>query len=238
MPEDKKIQVTYSDDLIVWKFNELYKRIEKLEHILIDHKPYEKNFCNRVQDLEDRITDFNQEMLEQDAKIEKLEERMSKREENPQFQFTYHKSVFDRIEKLESVVKSPQENPVCNKPQEKCKECEKLGIGFHCIYCNDTKLAQQTPAPDLSQEGFYNCRHCGKIRNFNLSEYFCCNAESDYPEEKKTKTYWVNVYKHETGYILLGQPHDSEKKCDSFKSNVTSDFIKTISFEIEEDDLK
>jgi hypothetical protein len=65
--------------------------------------------------------------------------------------------------------------------------------------------------------------------------YYSEKSAEDLFMAQKTKTYWVNIYKHENNKIHCGEVYSSKERAENsyFDYSSHSLFIKTISFEVE-----
>lgn len=93
---------------------------------------------------------------------------------------------------------------------------------------------KQNPEPDLSLENqYFNCKFCTKVRNRYYSKEYCCESERVMSKSKKSKTYWVNIYKKHDEFFF----HTFDNSLEDATKNImildTSKFIKTISFDLD-----
>lgn len=149
----------------------------------------------------------------------------------------------ERIEKIEFIINAQQQNPSpdLSKQKANCLLCEKTRVAFDshstisfCSeYCMDKyrlNSEKKPPAPDLSQEkriGF--CGECLEALYYPPGDHSCL-------KRKKTKTYWVNVYRNaesELGFYLIPSLGNKEQTIESGKK--CKEYLKTISFELPEE---
>lgn len=227
------------------KVNELEQRIAKLEEGLT-------KFVNLCRDDDKVVCELEQRIvkLEELVDIEKIEKLIWNG-------FETHASILNceaKFKKLEEQVKALQQNPEkeCNHNIVGCfDKGGELPPFRYCTECRKTFEWQQNPAVDESEDlpkvdssQFASVAHlmnlaksydecqckCHNIKG-NWSEHLqCIDCADGCNKKKKTKTYWVNVYKNgedlKVGFEKLG----------STLQMVMNgwEVIKRISFEVDE----
>jgi len=200
-----------------------------------------------IDDLNKRIEKLEQHAAESLVALQTDSQRISdlyeRQAEDKRFSVAGSHHIDRILSRLEKIEFSQKENSAVNVVHAKLLES-----------LIENKL-QQTPMPDLSQEcrekfhsGIQYCIDCSpfyplstsegnlKYRCYECNESFSSNPGDHICKLKKTKTYWVNVYKSKCNTSGFAVSEYCFLSLEDALRDRTEDYLKTISFEIDENE--